>query len=122
MKLSLGNINESVCIAFVSLNNLFMYTYSIATSIVLTTLKTTKKMITLLRSNSYHLVGRVVRLELLMIRVLHVDGVVSDDRGDRRVVAHHRLCALFTVKLQKGLQREHRINTLQHHVVNVKHF
>lgn len=53
---------------------------------------------------SYHLVGGVVRLELLMGRVLHVDWVVSDDRGDRGVVAHHRLCTLFAVQLQECLQ------------------
>lgn len=43
-----------------------------------------------------------------MSRVLHVNGLVSDDRSDRRIVAHHRLCTLFTVKLQKGLQGEHQ--------------
>lgn len=45
--------------------------------------------------NAYHLVGGVVSLQLLMSRVLHVNGVVSDDGGHRRVVAHHRLCTLL---------------------------
>lgn len=52
----------------------------------------------------YHLVRGVIRLELLMGWVLHVDWVVSDDGGDRGVVAHHCLCTLFTIKLQESLQ------------------
>lgn len=36
--------------------------------------------------------------------VLHVNGVVPDDRGDGGVVAHHRLSTLLTTKLQECLQ------------------
>lgn len=58
------------------------------------------------KKNSYHLVRGVVRLELLVSRVLHVNWVVSDDGGDRGVVAHHRLRTLLTVQFQEGLQGE----------------
>lgn len=43
----------------------------------------------LVRQSPYHLVGGVVCLELFVGRVLHVNGVVSDDGGGRGVVAHH---------------------------------
>lgn len=50
------------------------------------------------------MVGGVVCLELLVGRVLHVNWVVSDDRSDRGVVAHHCLCTLLTAQFQEGLQ------------------
>lgn len=53
---------------------------------------------------SYHLVGRVVGLELLVSGVLHVNGVVSDVGRDRRVVIHHSLSTLLTVEFQECLQ------------------
>lgn len=55
-------------------------------------------------ASPYHLVGGVVCLELLMGWVLHVNGMVSDDRGDRGVVADHRLCTLLAVQFQERLQ------------------
>lgn len=38
--------------------------------------------------------------------VLHVDGVVPDDWGDCRVVAHHGLGTFLTVQLQERLQAD----------------
>lgn len=55
---------------------------------------------------SYHLVGGVVSLELLVGRVLHVNWVVSDDGSDGGVVADHCLCALLAAQFQEGLQGE----------------
>ena len=57
-----------------------------------------------MRVSSYHLIRRVVSLELLVVGVLHVNWVVPDDGGDGGVVVHHGLCTLFTVQLQEGLQ------------------
>ena len=56
-----------------------------------------------LASETHHLVGGVVGLELLVGGVLDVDGVVPDERGDGGVVAHHRLGALLAVELQERL-------------------
>lgn len=53
---------------------------------------------------SYHLVGRVVSLELLVSGVLHVNGVVSDVGRDGRVVIHHCLSTLLTVEFQECLK------------------
>ena len=57
-----------------------------------------------LASETHHLVGGVVGLELLVGGVLDVDGVVPDERGDGGVVAHHRLGALLAVELQERLR------------------
>ena len=54
-------------------------------------------------SETHHLVGGVVGLELLVGGVLDVDRVVPDERGDGGVVAHHRLGALLAVELQERL-------------------
>ena len=52
---------------------------------------------------SYHLVRRVVGLQLLVGGVLDVDRVVPDQGGDGGVVAHHGLGALLAVQLQERL-------------------
>lgn len=51
----------------------------------------------------YHLVGRVVGLQLLVVGVLHEDGMVSYDGCDGGVIVHHRLSRLLSVHLQKSL-------------------
>lgn len=52
---------------------------------------------------THHLVGGVVRLELLVVGVLHEDGVVADDRRHRGVVADHGLSRILGVHLYEGL-------------------
>lgn len=53
---------------------------------------------------TYHLVGRVVGLQLLVVGVLHEDGMVADDGCDGGVIVHHRLSRLLSVHLQKCLR------------------
>lgn len=55
------------------------------------------------RMKMYHLVGRVVGLQLLVVGVLHEDGMVPYDGCDGGVIVHHRLSRLLSVHLQKSL-------------------
>lgn len=56
----------------------------------------------------YHLVGRVVSLQLLVVGVLDEDGLTPDDWRDGGVVVHHGLCRLLRVHLQKSLRSQHK--------------
>lgn len=56
----------------------------------------------------YLLVGRVIGLELLVVGELNVDGLVSDDRHHRGIIAHHVAGCILAVHLQEGLDTRTR--------------
>lgn len=60
----------------------------------------------------YHLVGRVVSLQLLVVGVLHKDGMIADEWSDGGVIIHHRLSSFLRVHLQKSLRSHNTLKNL----------